>query len=69
MRIICAGQSTYIGGYDDLARLDESGELRQLVELQQKRSASLGAAAAEDVEIRHARIREMHRKSNMGYEP
>ena len=61
MRIICAGQSTYIGGYDDLARLDESGELRQLVEL--------GAAAAEDVEIRHARIREMHRKSNMGYEP
>ena len=61
MRIICAGQSTYIGGYDDLARLDESGELRQLVEL--------GAAAAEDVESRHARIREMHRKSNMGYEP
>ena len=47
VRILCAGQSimhhgagagrsTYIGGYDDLARLDESGELRQLVTLQQK---------------------------------
>ena len=33
-----AGQSTYIGGYDDLARLDESGELRQLAQPQQKTS-------------------------------